>query len=72
VRRASPVNPADSASRPGSDIDIEVSGISPRPFFDARSKAGNALSRPLDLIDLEQVTPFSRYVREKGGLALVE
>ena len=36
------------------------------------SKAGDTLNMPLDLIDLDEDTPFTRYLREKGGLALVE
>ena len=63
---------SEGVSRPGSDVDIAVSGIPPRLFFRAMSKAGDTLSMPLDLIDLDEDTPFTRYLREKGGLALVE
>ena len=63
---------AEGVLRPASDIDIAVSGIPPRLFFRAMSKAGDTLSMPLDLIDLDEDTPFTRYLREKGGLALVE
>jgi len=63
---------AEGALRPASDIDIAVSGIPTRLFFRAMSEVGDNLSRPLDLIDLDGDTPFARYLREKGGLTLVE
>jgi predicted nucleotidyltransferase len=63
---------AEGTSRASSDIDIAVSGIPPRLFFRAMSKAGETLDRPLDLVDLDEDTPFTRYLREKGDLAVVE
>lgn len=63
---------AGSPARPSSDVDMAVSGIPPRLFFRAMSKAGDVLDRPFDLIDLDDDTPFTRYLREKGELARVE
>lgn len=54
--------------RPDSDVDMAVSGLPPEVFFDAMGKASRALSRPLDLIDLDEDNPFTRYLKEEGEL----
>lgn len=55
-----------------SDVDLAVSGLPPRVFFRAMAEAHEALgSRSLDLIDLEDDTPFTRYLREEGELQRV-
>ena len=48
--------------RPGSDVDLAVSGLAPGLFFRAMGKAADLLDRPLDLIDLDQDIPFTRYL----------
>ncbi len=58
--------------RPDSDIDMAVSGLPPRLYFSAVSKATDILGRPLDLLDLDDDTPMVRYVRESGELVRVE
>jgi predicted nucleotidyltransferase len=57
--------------RARSDIDLAVSGLPPDLFFRAMSKAADVLDRPLDLIDLDQDVPFTRYLKEKGELVRV-
>ena len=57
--------------RPDSDVDIAVSGLAPQVFFLAMSKASDALGRPLDLVDLDEDTPFARFLRDKGELLRV-
>ncbi len=57
--------------RQGSDVDLAVSGLPPALFFRAMSKAADLLDRPLDLIDLEQDVPFTRYLKEEGELVRV-
>ncbi len=54
-----------------SDVDLAVSGLPPEKFFEAMGKAGGILSRPLDLVDLDEETPFTRYLREEGELRRV-
>ena len=54
--------------REDSDIDMAVSGLPPKSFFHAMSKAGRILNRSLDLIDLDENNPFTRYLKEEGEL----
>ena len=58
--------------REGSDIDLAVSGLPAERFFEAMGKAGDALGRTLDLVDLDEDSPFTRYLREEGELQRVE
>ncbi len=62
---------AKGTLRAGSDVDLAVSGLPPRLFFRAMSQAADVLDRPLDLIDLDQDVPFTRYLREEGELVRV-
>lgn len=62
---------ANNKLRKESDIDFAVSGLPPEQFFRALSAASRVLDRPLDLIDLDEVTPFTRYLKEEGELQRV-
>jgi predicted nucleotidyltransferase len=57
--------------RENSDVDIAVSGLPPEVFFPAMGKASRALGRPVDLIDLDEDNPFTRYLKEEGELRRV-
>jgi predicted nucleotidyltransferase len=57
--------------RGNSDVDMAVSGLPPEVFFRAMALAHDALGRPLDLIDLDEDNPFTRYLKEKGELRSV-
>ena len=57
--------------RADSDIDIAVSGLPPAVFFRAMSDAERALGLPLDLIDLDEDSPFTRYLKSEGELRRV-
>ena len=54
-----------------SDVDFAVSGLPPERFFKALSVASRLLERPLHLVDLDEVTPFTRYLKEEGELRRV-
>lgn len=54
-----------------SDIDMAVSGLPPQVFFRAMGEAGDILGRPLDLIDLDENNPFTRYLKAEGELQRV-
>ncbi len=51
-----------------SDIDIAVSGVPPKNFFHAMSQTSAIFRRSLDLVDLDEKTPFTEYLRSKGKL----
>ena len=57
--------------RENSDVDMAVSGVAPEVFFRAMAKASRALGRPVDLVDLDQDTDFTRYLRQEGELLRV-
>ena len=54
-----------------SDIDLAVSGLPPERFYRAMARAATVLGRPLDLVDLDEDTPFTRYLRHEGELRRV-
>jgi predicted nucleotidyltransferase len=58
--------------RPDSDLDLAVSGLPPRLYFSAISKASDLVGRPIDLVDLDDDTPLVRYLRRSGELVCVE
>lgn len=57
--------------RENSDVDMAVSGLAPEVFFRAMAAAHDALRRPLDLVDLDEDNPFTRYLKEEGELRRV-
>ena len=62
---------ASGTVREGSDVDLAVVGLPPGVFFRAMAKAGDALGRELDLIDLDDDNLFNRYLKRKGRLQRV-
>jgi len=54
-----------------SDVDLAVSGLQPDKFIEALGRAMQVLERPVDLIDLDEDTPFTRYLRREGDLQRV-
>lgn len=62
---------AQGTAHEDSDIDLAVSGLPPRQFFPALAEAQGQVDRPLDLVDLDEPTPFVRYLRQEGELRRV-
>ena len=58
--------------REESDIDLAVSGLPPERFFKAMGAARRILRKPLDLVDLDEDNPFTRYLKNEGELRRVE
>ncbi|MGD0090221.1 MAG: nucleotidyltransferase domain-containing protein [Planctomycetota bacterium] len=54
-----------------SDVDLAVAGLPPRSFIRAMGKAGRVLSRQLDLLDLDEDSLFTRYLKREGKLLRV-
>ena len=63
---------ATGKMREESDIDMAVSGLPPEVFFKAMGRAGDILQRSLDLVDLDEDNPFTRYLKEEKELQRVE
>lgn len=62
---------ATGTLRARSDVDLAVSGLPDGVFFRAMADAADALGRELDLINLDDDNPFTRYLREEGELQRV-
>lgn len=62
---------AEGNVREGSDIDLAVSGLPPEIFYRAIGRAACELDRPLDVVDLDDHTPFTEFLRRKGKLRRV-
>jgi len=62
---------ATGGLREGSDVDLAVTGLPPEVFFWAMGQAGDILQRPLDLVDLDEDNPFTRYLKEEDELVRV-
>ena len=57
--------------RPESDLDLAVRGLPPERFFAAMSAITFAISRPFDLVDLDEKDPFTSYLEMEGELLRV-
>jgi len=62
---------AKGRERPGSDIDLAVSGLPPERFFRALGRVMEAVNVRVDLIDLDDDNPLVQFMREHGELRLV-
>lgn len=62
---------ARGESHRDSDIDLAVVGLPPSVFYRAISRAGRAAERPLDVVDLDADSPFTRHLRSSGELLRV-
>lgn len=62
---------AHGQMREDSDIDLAVSGLPPELFYRAGAAAEDALGRTLDLVDLDEITPFTQYLKEESELLRV-
>lgn len=62
---------ADGREGSRSDLDLAVEGLPPRVFFRALARASAAAGRPLDIVDLDEDNPLTRYLRSSGSLRRV-
>lgn len=54
-----------------SDVDLAVSGLPPGVFFSTMARLGELFDRPVDLVDLDETTPFTTYLKQRGLLRRV-
>lgn len=62
---------ARGTMKPESDLDLAVRGLPPELFYDTGGRVAIAISRSLDLVDLDEEGVFCRYLEEKGELKRV-
>ena len=58
-------------ARENSDVDLAVTGLPPENFFAAMARLEDLFDRGVDLVDLDDTTPFTAYLRQKGLLRRV-
>lgn len=57
--------------RQDSDVDLAVSGLPPQTYFDVLARISRIFHRSVDLIDLDEETPFALYLKSEGELQRV-
>jgi predicted nucleotidyltransferase len=62
---------AAGKARENSDVDLAVTGLPPERFFTAMARLEDLFDRGVDLVDLDDATPFTAYLRQKGLLRRV-
>ena len=62
---------ATGETREASDVDLAVSGLPPERYFQAIGQARRILRLPVDVIDLDEPNPITRYLKTEGELRLV-
>ena len=62
---------ATGKARENSDVDLAVTGLPPENFFAAMARLEDLFDRGVDLVDLDDTTPFTVYLRQKGLLRRV-
>ncbi|HKV10967.1 MAG TPA: nucleotidyltransferase domain-containing protein [Thermoanaerobaculia bacterium] len=62
---------AEGREREDSDVDLAVSGLPPEIFYATMARLSNLFERDVDLVDLDDPSPFVAYLKEKGGLRRV-
>lgn len=62
---------ATGAAGPESDTDFAVSGLPAAVFYRACGEALAAAAAPIDIIDIDRDTPFTRHLRASGELRRV-
>ena len=66
ARRVMLFGSAAEPTREGRDIDLAVEGVAPADFFRFYGDLIFSVSKPVDLVDLSEDTPFTRKVNESG------
>lgn len=54
-----------------SDIDLAVSGLPPEKFLQSMAQVEDIFRRPIDLVDLDEENPFTRYLKEENELQAI-
>ena len=53
------------------DIDLAISGLPPELFFKVMGQVQMAVSKQIDLIDLDEDNAFTRYLKEENELVRI-
>lgn len=53
------------------DIDFAIVGLPPERFFKAMGKVQMAISKQIDLVDLDEDNSFTRYLKDENELVRI-
>jgi predicted nucleotidyltransferase len=62
---------ATGKAQASSDVDLAVAGLPPESFFATLARLEDLFDRGVDLVDLDDATPFTAYLKQKGLLRRV-
>ena len=62
---------AKGTGEAASDLDLAVSGLPPSVFYRIGARVSDLTGLPVDLIDLDSNTPFTRHLRTENELVRV-
>ena len=62
---------ATGRARRGSDFDLAIKGLPPRKFYSAAGEVFEVIGHPMDIVDLDENTPFTRHLQDHGTLIRV-
>jgi len=62
---------AKGKAHPDSDLDLAERGIPDEKFYEAYARVMFAIKREVHLIDLDDTSPFTRYLEAEGELRSV-
>lgn len=57
---------ARGGARNDSDLDLAVEGLPPETFYRTLAQLNDLSDRQVDLVDLDEVNPFTAYLKDKG------
>lgn len=62
---------ATGRTHEGSDVDLAVAGLPPESFFATMAHLEDLFEGNVDLVDLDDATPFTAYLKARGFLRRV-
>ncbi len=62
---------AQGAVSRANDIDFAVAGLPPERFFETMGRVQMAIPKQIDLVDLDEDNPFTRYLRKENELVRI-
>jgi len=62
---------ATGKAKRGSDFDLAIKGLPAREFYRAAGEVFELLRMPVDIVDLDSDSPFTRYLQAHGALVRV-
>jgi predicted nucleotidyltransferase len=62
---------ATGTAKRGSDFDFAIRGVPARDFYRAAGEVFTLLRMPVDVVDLDEDSPFIRYLQAHGAMVRI-